>query len=694
MKRLLALLLLSCFAACSGDNSTAPTNNNPGGGGGGGGGTLQDSLRVTTLRAIAHTLDSWNGQDPDSIAVHAVAYLHGLPTIKNAGVTPGTTTVWANFTDGFSLIIPNNRDPSTAADTLVDQASLPAPRSAAAPRHVVIPAGRRMMTALRVPTSALELPAPATFVAINAIGTCHINPLPVIKKLLRDGHYADQPTAPTVAGFKSINNPGVLYINSHGGPGFDKNLNPYYAVWTADSVDVATLAAYKTMLANHELVGMAETSNDATGNCRKVIHWGITSAFVRAHMHLARNSLVIVDACSSASAPAADLRAAFAAVGASAYVGWTKTVDANFAYRSMKYLIDRILGVNEISPETPRQRAFNIDQVRDDMANHRNMVDDPHKDAILTVFHMKDDFGLLAPTVQFLSIDDNGIQPRLIIAGLFGTDPGASNRSVTINGQELDNIDWHPTEIDCDIPETGANAHGTVVVKVGSGAHARASNPVNITEWQGELDYDRDEPGDQAAHMKIKVRILADIHDFRDDPGEPPFKTTVLFQARRGTSVEATTSGSFSRPIGNCTETTTLGQGGNLTTPFEGSLNGTWIYFGSVDTQNHTLQLNIAVLAGFVAGTWVINGSDPQCTPFNQPLHVSMVIDDCLYDDLVQSPAFRMQMTNDFTVGADSRGPCTVDPIASPLQGDYQSQATIHWNDMTPVFLPDPDAAR
>src|SRR5262249_807177 len=155
---------------------------------------------------------------------------------------------------------------------------------------------------------------------------------------------------------------------------------------------------------------------------------------------------------------------------------WTQRVSDQFAYKAMKYLIDRLLGVNEISPEDPKQRAFNIDQVLNDMAVHRHLVDDPYKNAILTVCHVKNDFGLLSPTIQFFSIADDGQQPRLIIAGLFGTDPGEGKRSVTINDQELENISWYPTEINCDIPETGSNASGTVVVKIGSGQDARESN--------------------------------------------------------------------------------------------------------------------------------------------------------------------------------------------------------------------------
>ncbi|HET6462655.1 MAG TPA: hypothetical protein VFH33_02555 [Candidatus Krumholzibacteria bacterium] len=517
MKRLLPLVVLVFFAACSGDNGTAPDNNNGGGGGGSGAVTKEDSLRVQRLQALATEMEGWDGQPADSIAAHALAYLNDLPSVLHAGIVPGTTTVWANFTGGFDLIIPNNRNTSTMADTLVD-AAVPTPHLpvGVAPHRIIRESGRRALRSLRVPTTALELPEKATFRAVNAIGTCHINPLPVIKQLLIKGHYADaNPGLPTVANLKNVRGDGVFYINSHGGPGWDRNNKPYYAVWTLDPLEVATLANYKAMVDSHELVGMLETS-DSLGICKKIMHYGFTSKFVRNHMTFAKNSLVIVDACNSSSGPAADLRAAFGAVGASVYVGWSNVVDAPFAYKAMKYLLDRLMGLNEITPVSPKQRAFNIDDVRNDMATNRNLVTDPYKNAVLTVSKLKDDFGLLAPSIQFLSIEENTeFGATLIIAGLFGSDPGDSGRRVTINGTAMNVTGWEPTQITCDIDTEGANAAGTVVVEVGSGNNVRESNHVNITEWKGELKYDRDDPGDQAVHITMKVHFRADIHSFR-----------------------------------------------------------------------------------------------------------------------------------------------------------------------------------
>jgi hypothetical protein len=699
MKRLFALLVVIVFAACSGDNGTAPKDDNNGGGGGGGGGTVThlDSLRVEVVQNLAGQLDLWDGMPADSIAARAVNYLNHQPSIKSSGITAGTTTAWAVFNDGVSLIIPNNRNESAATDTLVDDASSPAPVRTAPQRHIVIPAGRKMRGALAVPSKGLELPVRPTFRAINAIGTCFVNPLPVLKQLLVAGHYANAgDLSGTIESMYSVQGNGLFYIDTHGGAGKNDDGLPMYALWTATTHEIPTLAKYVDLLHDGQLVVMTERGRDEEGHCKHVCHYGITAFFVAEHMTFGKNSLVFIDACSSSSPEAFDMQQAFKNQGASVYLGWTNDVDDQFSYRSMKYLVDRLLGVNKISPENPKQRAFNVYQVLNDMAVHHNLIDDPYKHALLTATKLKDDFGLLTPSIQFLSIDDDGVQPRLLIAGLFGTDPGEGKRSVTINGQELENISWYSTEIDCDIDETGANSHGTVVVKVGSGDDARKSNEVNLTEWKGEFTYERDDPGELAAQMTIDVRIVADIHSFRDEPGETPFETTVLFPTRGDTKIHMTTSGKYEEVVASCKDTYNFGEGGDVGTPFGtgNGKDGSWIYFGSVDTQSHTLQFNIAVVGVFKAGSYVRTRIGPDdCDPFNRPLYVTMAIDDCLYDDLVQSPAFRMQMQDDFTVPADDRGPCDAQPLIGELHG-LKGQAKIKWGEMTPSFLPDPDAAR
>jgi hypothetical protein len=692
-KHLLVFLGIALVASCSdGSDPAGP----PGDGGGNGGATVTaaDTLRVQMVSEVAEQLDQWAGLDPDTIAARALAYLQDEPSIRDAGITPGTTTVWAVFNDGVSLILPNNRATGSMADTLVDDASASesAMRASSAPRR--IPAGRRAVGALAAPEIGLELPASNTFRAVNPIGTCHVDPLPVLKSLLTGGGYVDaRPGPATVEGLKRVRGDGVFYINTHGGIGFDGQQTPIYSLWTADAFDITTVTPErKQMLLDSELSVMVEKTNDPLGGCKNIGHYGITAHFVNRYMSFAKNSLVIIDACESGSAQAIDMRQAFANRNASVYVGWTKRVDANFAYKSMKYLIDRLLGANRITPETPKQRAFNIDDIRADMAQNRNLVNDPYQNAILTVFRLKDDFGLLAPSIQFLSVEEREDESRLIIAGMFGTDPGDGKRAVRINGQSLDVITWQSHLIECDVPVSGANAAGTVVVEVGEGSNLRKSNAVNLTEWKGDVIYTRDDPGDQNVAMTLRVHFRADIHAFRDMPHEQPWETTVLFGPMRDASASITAAGSYVKIDGQCTDTYPFSGSWNQPSPYQTAPEGGWNYLGSVDTQNHELLLHTFALFLVPAARWIRGGAE-ECGSYDIQLHIGAQIDECLFDDLQGVTAFRIAMEQDFSVPADTRGPWTVPALVAPL-AELSGEASVRWNNFTVNHPPDPDAAR
>lgn len=697
MKRLLATFAMILFAACSGDNGTAPPDNDDDDNGGGGTVTHEDTVRVNALNEIAQQLDGWWSEGPDTVAARAVAYLNTIPLFEEVG-REGPTSVWARFDDGRLLIIPNNLQQGAPEDTLAlfSGESRIASAPSRAPRTKIIGAGRKALRSLRVPTKGFEIPKSKQFRVWDGLQGCFWEPKSRIRTLLTNGGYVQaQAVLPTVDNFaKNVHGDGVFVLFTHGAPGELKDKSYVYAMWTSTNVAIPEEGLYAELFDKQELVYMIENGRNSVGGCGRVTNYGITSQFVSNHMSFAENSLVYLNVCMSGTEGAGDMRQAFGNAGASVVVGWDGNVSVGESFKTVPYMIDRLLGANEVEPkEDPKQRAFNIYDVRENM-EAVGRVTDPISGAVLKVFQVGGDFGLLAPTIQFLSVDDNGVQPKLIIAGIFGTDPGEANRSVTINGTELENISWSRNGIDCDIPESGANASGTVVVKVGTGANARESNEVNITEWRGELTYERDDPGDQTGQMRIKVRFLADIHSFRDKPGEDPFETIVLFGPRGETSIDATTSGRYVRTQG-CTDTFTLGGDGHAKTPFDAGTDGSWIYFGSVDTKTHMLQLSMQMIVVFNAGTWVRTASeDPPCDAFSRPIYVTMTIEDCLYDDTNETTAFRMPMGDDFKVFDDERGPCSVDPLVTALIDDAQAEAKIKWGEMIPIFLPDPDAAR
>jgi hypothetical protein len=231
-----------------------------------------------------------------------------------------------------------------------------------------------------------------------------------------------------------------------------------------------------------------------------------------------------------------------------------------------------------------------------------------------------------------------------------------------------------------------------VVIEIGDGSATRTSNEVNLTTWETQLVYYRDEPGNMQATMTMDIHFRADIHSFRDVPHETPWETTVLFSWMRDASNTIATSGSYSQTLGQCTDTFNFLRGADLGPPGQPTPDGTWYYFGSVDTRARTLQLNMQVIALFNAGNWQHSGP-AECAPFGQDIYAGIQIEPCLFDETQGMTAFRMQMGQDYDVQGDDRGPCDAVPLMAPLAG-FTSQATVTWPTFTPNFPPDPDAAR
>ena len=701
MKRFLASLALAFAVACSGDSGTNPNPGNGNTGGGGGKPTAADSVRVAVLDSIETHMEGMAAMDEPSRAAALVPYLQSIPDIHDAKITTGTTTVYAHFKDGRLLIIPNNRDFSSESDTLV--VSQYAPQGGtppAPPRHVVIPSGKEVARLAKLQqTSGRQLPVSMQYRAFRGIGTCHINPLPAIRALLGEQKYYPAPSgSPTVLGLKGIRNDGFFYLDTHGGLGTRVDSLQVMALWTTDEKTTQNEASFRSMLNAYDVVYMIDYVADrVSGGCPAVTHYGITSSFVSKYMHFAKNSLVYIDACYSGDA---NLQTAFATAGAGTYVGWSKSVSDPFAYAAAKYMLDRLLGTNKTPPiESPKQRAFPIDLIMTDMARV-HLVVDPGTGAVLTATHLNGDFGLLAPTIKYLSIEEPAGRTELYVAGVFGDDPGSKGQVWINDTEKLDIIQWTPDYIRCDLPATGDNSAGSIQVYVnetdgpGSPPLGRASNKVNLTQWRGQVRYKRTEPGTLESHMALNVHIRADVHPFRDLPHETPNKTTVLFRDTRDGDGTAGASGTHDIPQGQCAIRLTYAGSATFGPPYQVQNDANWQYYGSVDTQNHQLRLDIEASAAFSQyGSWQYVGSG--CPPNVFEWGVQAAFDDCLYDDLVQTHAFLIPVrADDWAFVGNSRSCQPPTYYGQVFPDGYPADVKAEWDTFLADFPPDTTEAQ
>ncbi len=665
---------------------------------------VSDTARIATLDSIEARLNlgDWAALTQDSLAQVLVGFLDSLSGIEAAGITPGTTTVWAHFPDGRMLVIPNNRPGGT--DTLVAPVSI-LNRNHQPPERqrvpVIRPAGRATVSSKPTALVPPEMPASMQFRAWNAIGTCHRNSALGVEYLLRLGDYTSVGSInPTVSNFLEVKDDGVFYLNTHGGPGLDKDSLRTMALWTLSIPTIANEANFETLLDNYELAYMIEASNLPGGGCGFTKHYGLTNAFIANHMSFLANSLVYVDACYGADPGLAD---AFLTAGASAVLGWTKQVDDAFAYRTAHYLFDRLLGTNEVDPdEDPDQRPFDLASVMQDAGSVAgvNYLSDPWRGAMLTVTRDSTNSGLLMPTIKFLGLDEYGISSMLSISGSFGTDPGSAHRNVTMNGDPLAVMNWQPELIICQLPVFGDQAAGTVIVEVGQsdGDAAplvkRKSNPANLSSWEGFFYARRAEPDSAFVSFSMSIHFRADIRSFRELPGEDPFETLVLFQNTGRGEAAAAAGGTHTGSIGDCSSTFVYDGLVDLGSPFDFSPAGSWGYDGSIHTGTGELVLNLQGSAILETGTWIMFGPDG-CNNASNPWYFAAGIDGCLYDDVNVTQSFIIQLDSAFNVPEGERNCGNLPPAFGFLWPDgTTSQARFNWGMIAPEYPPDSNSAR
>src|SRR5262249_42047257 len=103
--------------------------------------------------------------------------------------------------------------------------------------------------------------------------------------------------------------------------------------------------------------------------------YGITAKFVEAYMSFAKNSVLFFNVCFSAKTDIPQGAGAFIFAcqkkGAGVYLGWTALLNANPAFTSVRYFVDRMVGeldgTSPYQPESPLQRPFPYDDILADM---------------------------------------------------------------------------------------------------------------------------------------------------------------------------------------------------------------------------------------------------------------------------------------------------------------------------------------
>lgn len=352
----------------------------------------------------------------------------------------------------------------------------------------------------------------------------------------------------------------MLFIKSHGTktsrtspPYVDKDKAkrlPTFALSSCNQVDLKdpTPKDYSEDILKRNIVYMyASTKNSWT----KEWLFGITSGFVDKYWRLNPGGMVFINACSSASDYSSGFRTAVFEKGASIFIGWSEPVDTNFADQRVQHVFDRLLGANFYSPPTPNQRPFTYWEIEEELIS-RKMITWPGEKGEFSPSTLKfiagfnENFGLLAPSIKYLEIDEktsSGEKPVLTIHGTFGNKVG---RVLLNDEEELPILDWGAKKIYCELDPDDA---GDIVVEV----DRKQSNKRRISKWQGTVTFTA-EPVALAGECDMKdtitwrLKFRADIASCREKPGEQPKHRIVGFETTKKSTTDYSSVGSWRVP--------------------------------------------------------------------------------------------------------------------------------------------------
>jgi hypothetical protein len=430
------------------------------------------------------------------------AYMKTLTQFQNVRTygAGGNRGVYGEFRDGQPYYISNERDLSA-----------------------VVPVGTQA-TAETMDTAARSgVPRGKTAILMRAMGSGWPDTRNDTKAMLTKAGYNVVLKNGTVEAIRGLRNAAVFYFDTHGT--YDATSGAMRAsAWTTTPVTTANEATYSADLASGGLVRWSAYDYYDTVSKKWKLgkKYAVTSQFIGDNgITFGSNSLVYMDCCFLDAAP---FKAACTAAGASLYIGWTDAVAGSASARAARFIFDRLTGNNSSATikEDPKQRPFDYVKVWDEA---KRLHYDISGAAVLKFTPgAKGDCGMLTPSIRSIEIIEatelNGGIAVMEVKGLFGRDPGAEKRRVTVGDSMVQTFEWTADAVKCIIPRFGQGSVGDVIVEAGE----HKSNAVPLTEWTVPFTYTRTSFGKLRDVMRMDIHFRADVHSYRNKPHVEPIK--------------------------------------------------------------------------------------------------------------------------------------------------------------------------
>lgn len=666
----LSTIALACtvpLAGCGGGGDAPPAPPGPPPAG-----TLDTAARLASLRAVEARCVELESQQPDPLArVHAIAAAMAQdPHYAETGVDAASLTAWGVFTDGRVHFVGSAWRPGPGAAA---PASFDTRARAAAAKPPERPGSRhaRLMHSFYMPFDGQ----------------------PVIDRMsgwLDDHDYqvrAGTPGDARVTTLRNVQGDGFFYINTHGGVKHtrqgDTSSPLMFSIQSSTLVDAAleTLPDFVDDFANARLTYFTayngRTTKDSAGRDvdARDTRYGVTAQFVDRYWQFAPDSIVLINACNSANTAANDKVIDFVVAchrkGAGLYLGWTEICSNPSAFDIPAFFMDRVLGVNEVEPESPKQRAFPGEDVIAHMAATGRT-----RDAITGAFFIAKPNPrstvrhILTPAIRQLEVDE--LNDELRLTGCFGRDAGR----VVIGGQAPAIVKWEPDEVVCRLPRTGAGSSGEVWVELG----ADRSNTRHLSAWTLDADlrwFDPEMPG-LSVDGPLRVRWRADVGPVREACGQPPERPVRHAIATRDSSLALVAGGAFPQPP-DCTVTWK----GQASYPSQvemmGGGSGTRVVFANlrIDTLTRRAAMGLAIGDSGDPPSFIAN----HCSHTNAFTPAIGLLDRVVEFEVPGAPMAIPLPAKDLDLAAD---------LSIPAGGHDDDQLRLRWN---PAAIASPPTA-
>ncbi len=447
-------------------------------------GSISDTVRIAAFDTLTTFLNNLPHSSPDADNQLVLSYLNTRPEFESAGLSPDGGNVWARFVDGSLFLVLNNRTVDSTAPGILK--------------------GELEQSPDHFHKSYDVLPGAPTARIMNSLGAAFPFSAQTVARVRswcqQVGYTLSTPDVPSVENLMHISGDGIFYWTAHGGTGMDRNLvpNPIFAMWTSDAVNASNIPKYNALVDSGYLVYASAPNDVVAGKVVNAVHYMVTMKFIGKYMSFAPNSLVYFDACGSGGF---DKKYLPMLSTAGFYLGWSLPTDDAESATTAQYFFDRTLGINAVRQKADRpQRPFFTGDILSDMAKKKLDVSGSSRlvhpaEPVLTTLR------LLAPSISLTSGDASISSTKYTILGDFGADQG----TVLLNGSPL-TAQWSQTSLTVTRPTSG----GTLQISVRN----VKSNPVNLTEWHGTLDYTFTGKGTLKQHIVFNLDFFADVHSY------------------------------------------------------------------------------------------------------------------------------------------------------------------------------------